>query len=106
MSIHENASLGVSFQLPDKITVSKRLAYLNKMVGESMFEKLWNAGLTLITDWKCAAYPDPKAIDLDESEDMVLSDIVIWTSGRVAEKMSELVHVPKASLEPPPVPPT
>jgi hypothetical protein len=106
MSHHENSSLGVSFQLPDKITVSKRLAYLNKMVGESMFEKLWNAGLTLITDWKCTAYPDPKAIDLAESEDMALSEIVIWTSGRVAEKMNDLVHVPKASSGPPPVPQT
>lgn len=94
MSKHENASLGVSFQLPDKITVRKQLAYMSG-VGQGnketvLFERMWQGALELIENWQCAALPDPKTLDLDSVTDTTVTQIIIWVSGEVSRAMQGL----------------
>ena len=50
----KNERLGVSFQLPDRVTVRQQLAYYSGAglaVGDELFERYWQGAKAIITDW-------------------------------------------------------
>ena len=90
---YENESLGAAFDIADKFTVREQLAFRSRIAeaaGESAFVRYWQAALTVVTNWTCAALPDPAALDLDNESDGRLADLVQWTANTVAGHMQGL----------------
>lgn len=97
MSEHRNDNLGVSFKLPEPITVRMHLRYVSATSqGQSVFESLWAGALELIQDWQCAALPDLKAFSLDQASAPDVVRIVAWTGAEVSRVVARLTDIPKA----------
>ena len=95
----KNERLGVSFQLPDRVTVRQQLAYYSGAglaVGDELFERYWQGAKAIITDWKCEALPDIHA-DLGSLTDPKATDVILWAGMEVKRHMESLDSVPKNS---------
>jgi hypothetical protein len=94
-----NEKLGVSFQLPDRVSVRQQLAYISSAglaTGNELFEKLWYGARAVVTGWKCEALPDINT-DLDSITDPKATEIILWTGLEVKQYMDRLDTVPKNS---------
>ena len=98
---YENEVLGLSFTLPESLTVRQQLAFRERLftsIGElDMYSRYWEAARPLIEDWDCELVPDPTAVDLDTETDGRIADIVNWVANMVAGHMNALDDVPKNS---------
>lgn len=94
----KNEALGVSFTLPDRVTVRMQLNYSSLAVtayGQELFERFWNAARTVVQDWKCELVPDIDKLDLDAVDDPKIAEIVRWTGWEVKQYMDALENIPK-----------
>lgn len=104
-----NKSLGVSFILPERISVRQQLRYrqaiaFNFDVGpdgeirlnnNDMYERYWKAMPIVVEDWQCEIIPDMAKLDLDEADDPRIADIVFWAANEVVGHMSGLRSISK-----------
>ena len=97
MATYENEKLGVSFTLPDKLTVRQQLDWRGRVFETegTTFLRHWQAVKPLIEDW--AYEPDPvlEDIDIDTATDKALADVIFWASNEAAGHMAGLDAIPK-----------
>lgn len=99
MPERSNEALGVSFRLPDRLTVRQQLAYYSARLADGQgdqFAALWRGALALVEDWRCESLPDPRGADLDALYDPRITGVVLWTGTTVSAYVRELEAVPKA----------
>jgi hypothetical protein len=91
MAEYANADLGVSFSVPDALTVRDQLKFYSAGQGSDApwMEQMWESARTVIKDWKCEVLPDLKA-DLDKVTDVRVTRIVAWVGATVARHMTGL----------------
>lgn len=97
---YENEDTGTSFDIPDRITVRRQLAFRSRVAetaGEGNFTRYWLAAQTVMENWTCPLIDDPAALDLDESDDRRVADIVVWVANTVAGHMIDLATPGKNS---------
>jgi len=96
---YTNETLGVSFTLPDSITVRKQLSYRNAIINTTntldLYIRFWQGFLVLVENWQCKTLPDANAVDLDTDTRPATADIVVWACNICARHMGELENVPK-----------
>ena len=110
MAEFENERIGVSFTLPDEITVREQLRYKiamwirweaqpDKDPSEwnelEFYDRAWRAAKTVVKDWECEAIPDLDDFDMAESTDPKAANVVFWTCNAVSGHMNGLGQVPK-----------
>lgn len=98
MAHYENETIGVAFDLPDRITVRMQLAFRGAValaMNENSYIRYWHGALTVIENWTCARLPDPAELDMDASDDPALADIVAWTTNAVVGHMMNRETPPK-----------
>jgi hypothetical protein len=98
MAEYANERLGVSFTLPDAPTVRQQLAFRSEMflsAGGRMYERMWEAAQSMLSDWECERMPNPRAVDLDEETDAKIADIIFFVGNTVAEHLADIGAVPK-----------
>lgn len=99
MAKYENAELGVSFSLPDKITVRGQLQFRERVFSSDgdMYSRYWEGIAPLLKDWECDLIEDPEAVDLDTETSVQIANIVHWVSNQAALHMTQMDDVPKNS---------
>ena len=101
MATYTNETSGVSFDLPDAITVRKQLAYRHAVASATdtadIYGRFWKGFLMLVDNWQCELAPDVHAIDLDTDTRRQVADIVVWACNTLAAHMNDLEDVPKNS---------
>jgi hypothetical protein len=100
MAEYKSEALGVSFEMPDRVTVRQQLAYRGQVAlaaSDNTFAVHWKAAQPLLQNWACEKLPDPAAVDLDEETDTAVADIVTWTANTAAGHMLALRATPKNS---------
>jgi len=97
MATYTNEKFGVSFTLPDKMTVRKQLDWRGRVIESdgTTFIRHWQAIRPLIEDWDYEPFPKLADIDLDELTDKKLADVIFWASNEGAGHMSGLDDIPK-----------
>lgn len=94
----KNDKLGVTFFVPDKITVRQQLAYVSSEVfarGKDFLERYWLGAVGVMYDWQCSLIPDPETLDLDKTTDPRIAEIITWAGMEVRKFMNSLDEVPK-----------
>lgn len=96
---YESEDLGVSFELPDMLTVREQLLFRSRIAErarESYFARYWYAAQTVIREWQCDTIPDPAAFDMDDpDEDGMLANVVMWVANTVTGHMAGIDIPPK-----------
>ena len=95
---YENEALGVSFSLPETVTLRQQLMFRSRLLDvedDSAHLRWWIAALPLIEDWQCEAIPDLSSIDLDEPGDWRTGDIIQYVANASAGHFMEMADVPK-----------
>lgn len=98
MAEYKSEVLGVSFSVPDEVSVAKQLNFRSQLFGigqERRLEQFWIAAMPLIEDWQCEKLPDPEALDLEMATDPDLADICHYVGSVVAGHLAALGAVPK-----------
>lgn len=94
-----NDELGCSFEIADRPTVRQQLLYWDlirvEADGDPTTARLWQGVARLVTNWQCAALPDP-ATDLDAMTDPTQARVVAWAALRVFVHFNALTDLPKA----------
>ena len=94
---YEDKELGVSFTIPDRITVGSFLEYHSLKdfsEPEERWLKAWEASKAVVEDWQCPLLPEMDKLNLS-SNDARLVKIVRWTAGEAAEHIARLMTIPK-----------
>jgi len=94
---YKSDDFGVSFSVPDKVTVRQQLAYYSeaaRAANEDLFMRLWLGARQVLDDWKCEAMPDRFA-DLDSVTDPRAAGAITWAAMQVKSHMDKLEQVPK-----------
>lgn len=97
MKTFENEALGVSFSLPDKLTVRQQLAFRQRLAASDgdLYSRYFMASVPLIEDWQCELVPVVADVDLDTETRTSVADIVQWMANEVAIYFTDLGTVPK-----------
>lgn len=94
----ENEELGVSFSLPEKITVRQHMTIKSRMVLmyniDDYYLIVWNAISKFIEDWDCELIPEKEKLDT-ESEDLKISEILFWACTKANAWLTDLESVEK-----------
>lgn len=93
---YKNEDLGVSFTLPDKLTVRKQMEYFSSAGlahGKQLFERYWQGATAIIENWQCDVMK--LDVNLDEATDPKVAQIIIWSGLRVREYIDSLNDLPK-----------
>lgn len=104
---YKNDSLGVSFTVPDTVTVRKQLQYkrgINKAFvqevssdGDDFYPLFFDGAKAVIENWQCELIPNINELNMDTATSPKVADIVFWTCNIVAGHMNNLEAVPKNS---------
>ena len=96
---YESEALGVSFELPDTLTVREQLLFRSRIAErprEEHFTRYWYAAQSLIQEWQCDDIPDPAELDMDAPDgDGRLSNIVMWVANTAAGHLAGIDIPPK-----------
>ncbi len=96
---YESVDLGVSFELPDTLTVREQLMFRSRIAErarEPYFTRYWYAAQAIIQEWECEAIPDLMAFDLDTDDgDGALSNLIMWVANTVTGHMAGVDVPPK-----------
>ena len=98
MAEYKNDDLGVSFEIPDKITVRKQLAFYSAasaFSGEMQYGRYWAAAMAVIENWKSELIPDPAKLDMDDESNPSIATAIIWVSNTAIAHLNRLEAVPK-----------
>jgi hypothetical protein len=90
---HENEELGVSFELPDSVTVREQLGFRERVfiIGEQdTYSRYWAGVIPLLDNWQCELIPDPEAVDLDTETDVQIANIINWVANTAAGHFASL----------------
>lgn len=93
---YTNDALGVSFTLPDSLTVRQQLRHRERILlnaAEDAYTRNWLAALPLISDWQSDDIPDLDEFDLDDATSVKQANIVQWVANIVAGYVFELEDV-------------
>ena len=93
MTAFTNERIGVSFELPERLSVRAQLHFRIAVAAAddtNWLIRYWQAALPLLSNWQCEALPDPAALDIDTADDPALTNIVQWTANTVAGFMLQL----------------
>lgn len=101
MAHFENTELGVSFDLPDKITVGDQLRYKGRIYiygasTEDIYVRYWAGARGIVQNWQCEVFPDQMA-DIEKVENPDMADVLFWVGNVVAGHMATLGSVEKNS---------
>lgn len=91
---YTNDDLGVSFSLPDKLTVRQQLAFAMSWNTDDYVSAL-DAGKSHITEWECDSIPDIQTADIDALYEMGQTKIIMWVITSILRHMQGLGNVPK-----------
>lgn len=94
---YKSDAFGVSFSVPDKVTVRQQLAYFSeagRANGKEFIERLWLGARAVILDWTCPALPDLNT-DLDSVTDPKTTQAIVWAALEVKRHMDNLEQIPK-----------
>lgn len=93
----KNDDLGVTFALPDKITVRQHLEYKSRLGAApgGFLLRYWEAAKTLIQEWQCEFIKLDD--DIDQITDQRAADALSWAGLRVSRYLDELKALPKNS---------
>ncbi len=99
MAHFENQDLGVSFDLPDKITVGDQLRYKGRVYRngaeiEDIYVRYWYGARGMVQNWQCEVLPDANA-DIETLDNRNAADVIFWTGNVVAGHMVTLGNVEK-----------
>lgn len=98
-NVYENDDLGVSFRLPEKMTVRQQLTVRERVWGTlddaPAAVRFWESMLPMVMDWESEDYPDPASIDIDTEDDLKATNIILWASARMADYFMDRGLVPK-----------
>lgn len=109
MAEYKDEQLGVSFTVPDAISVRKQLQYRRAIgnafssgvlapAGEDNFYPLFLVGAKVVIEgWQCEHLPVLNGLNFDEVTNPRVADVVFWTCNTVAGHMNRLEEVPKNS---------
>lgn len=115
MAEYKNEALGVSFTIPDAISIRKQLQYRRAMVSAYTSEALARGNDELLTreddfyplfftgakvvieDWKCEHLPVLNGLNFDDVTNPHVADVVFWVCNTVSGHMNRLEEVPKNS---------
>ena len=101
MATYTNEDLGLSFDVPDSVTVKQQLRYRRAIShgiqSDDTYELYWQGALKVVENWKCEHVDDPDTLDLDTETRSIVTDIVFWTCNQVAAHMLSLDNLPKNS---------
>lgn len=95
---YESENLGVSFSLPERLTVREHMQFRARLVdalAEDAYTRYWLAVLPLVEDWQCEVIPDPAALDLDAFISWKVADVMQYVANTAAAHMLSLDDVPK-----------
>ena len=97
---YKNDKLGVSFTVPDTITVREQMAYHSRTVSydgtnDDLFARSWEAARPLVQDWKCEGVPLDVNIDTETNPRVV--PVLMWAGMRVREHINGLEQIAKNS---------
>lgn len=97
MATFENEALGVTFELPDTMTVFQQLAFRGEIAKQEggPFIRFWEGAKAIMVKWECDDYPELKKIDLNATDDRKLAEIVTWVSNQTAGHIEKLGEIPK-----------
>lgn len=93
---YENDDLGVSFTLPEQLTMREHLAYRSRLVDSVDVDyntRQWLAVIPLLDDWKCEKIPDPATFDLDTLSTWKMADIILYVANTTISHMLEMEDV-------------
>lgn len=92
---YTDESLGVSFVVPDKITVRKQLEYKGALLGreKGFYVRLWDAAKTVVESWECSELK--LDTDIDSITSKRAADIVEFVGIKVSNHMGDLETLPK-----------
>lgn len=95
---YKNEDLGVSFRVPDRVTVRQQMTYYSQAAtgGSDFFLRYWYGARAIVENWQYEKMPDIMT-DLDTLTDPAVSNVLIWASMRVKEYIEGLEDVPKNS---------
>lgn len=99
MAHFENTELGVSFDLPEKITVGDQLRYKGRVYAyganvEDIYLRYWAGARGIVQNWQCEAMPDLVS-DVETIETPAAADVIFWVGNVVAGHMATLGTVEK-----------
>ena len=93
----KNDDLGVSFTLPDKLSVFDQLQYKSLMIptkeSKGMYNILWLAAKELVDNWKCKSLKI--GTDLKTITDPAAADIVEFVGLKVFAHYNSVEKLPK-----------
>jgi len=95
---YKNDALGVSFEIPDSLTVGKQLEYKSGLVSfgdvqGQFYTRFWCAVKAVIEKWEC----DYMALDVDlgTATDPRIAKVIEWAAMKGNAHMNDLVTLPK-----------
>lgn len=96
---YENDELGVSFSIPDAVSVRRQLEFRESVfvADGSIYARYWAGARDVIDDWQCEVIPDIADFDMDAATSKLEANIVNWVANTVAGHMDSLEDVPKNS---------
>lgn len=91
MAEYKNAELGVSFSVPDALTVRDQLKFYSagQETDASWMEQMWRSALAVVTNWQCKTFPDPR-VDLGKVTDVRITRIISWVGATVSKHVTKL----------------
>lgn len=98
MATFTDDALGLSFELPDKLTVRQRLRFKSAVLmsgAGDVYTRAWEGALTILGKWECETVPDPHALDVDADTRPEAAAVVEFVANAVTQHLNELSDVPK-----------
>jgi len=100
---YKNEELSCSFDLPDVVTVRRKLAYddeAHRLANGSTFERLWLGARVLIENWDCphlALDTDLDTLDARSEAGKLAERVLRWVGLVAFDHVNELDDLPKNS---------
>ena len=98
MAEYSNDDFGVSFSIPDKLTIRQQLRFRSESAFSSNADKLerfWFGAQELIQDWECERIPNPREVDLATETDPKIVDVINYVASVTAGHMMRLGYIEK-----------
>lgn len=85
------------FTVPDRPTVRQQMTWADAIStrdGVIRTEYYWSGVLTLIEDWECEIFPDPR-VSLDDVDNPSILTVIRWAAIQAMYHMTGLEDIPK-----------
>jgi len=85
------------FTVPDRPTVRQQMTFqdaISRKDGYLRSEFYWRGAISLIDEWECESFPDPR-VSLDEVDNRSILSIINWASTQVLLHVTGLEDISK-----------